>query len=74
MKNKSSNHHGLSYFFRQHIHGKDSSVNMLELVKPDSELEKSKGVLENILRWEDDGGPVFETDNSFLPNGGDKHP
>ena len=33
---------------------------MLELVKPDSELEKHKGVLENILRWEEAGGLIIE--------------
>lgn len=60
MKNRFSNRSGLSYFFRQQIHGRDSSVHMLELVKPDSELEKSKGVLEHILRWEEDGGLIIE--------------
>ena len=36
---------------------------MIELVRPDPELERNKGMLENILRWEDDGGPVSETGN-----------
>jgi hypothetical protein len=65
MKNKSSNRNprGSYYFFRQRIHGKDSSDNMLELVRPDSELEKSKSVLENILRWEDDGGQMLAAGN-----------
>ena len=66
MKNRFSNHHGLSYFLRQQIHGRDSSVNMLELVTPDSELEKSKGVLENILRWEDDGRKIIEIIHATL--------
>ena len=48
------------YSFKQRIHGKDSK-DMPELVKPESEI--TEGVLDNILRWEDDGGPVFETDN-----------
>jgi hypothetical protein len=61
MNNKSSDH-GLAYFFTQRIHGKDPD-NVLELVRLDSELEGSKGVLENILRWQDDGGPVFEPGN-----------
>jgi len=34
---------------------------MLELIGPDSELEKSMGLLDNIPRWEDDGGAIFET-------------
>jgi hypothetical protein len=32
---------------------------MLELVMPDSKLESSQTGLDNILRWEDDGGAVF---------------
>jgi hypothetical protein len=36
---------------------------MPELVMPVPELARSKAVLENILRWEDDGGSVFETDH-----------
>ncbi len=61
MKNISSQRE-LSYFFTQQIHGKDSNKNP-ELVKPESESEITEGVLDNILRWEDDGGPVFETAN-----------
>ena len=60
MKNKSSNH-GLSYFFRQQIHGEHSSDNLLELAKP--ELEGTEIEAANIMRWEDAGGPVFETGN-----------
>lgn len=52
-------------FFTQRIHGKDPG-NLLELVRPDPELERSKGVLENILRWEDDGGKIIETNHSTL--------
>ena len=33
---------------------------MPELVKPASESEKSKRVIENILRWEDDGGKMLD--------------
>jgi hypothetical protein len=58
MKNKFSNGR-LSYFFTPRIHG-----NVLAWVKPASELERrSKRVIENILRWEDDGGPVSEIGN-----------
>jgi hypothetical protein len=59
MKNKFSNGR-LSYFFTPRIHG-----NVLAWVKPAFESERSKGVIENILRWEDDGGPVFELGNLF---------
>ena len=64
MGNESSGH-GLHSFSAQRLHGTDLD-NIYELPKPDSELERSKGVLENILRWEDDGARVFET-NKPLP-------
>jgi len=64
MKNKSSNRRGLSYF-RQRIHGKDSSDNMLELEKPESARERTESVLENILRWADDGGQMLDPGNSM---------
>lgn len=35
-----------------------------------SKTEKKKVVVENKLRWEDDGGPILETDDS-LPKTGD---
>ena len=54
MKNKSSNGR-VSYFFTPRIHG-----NVLAWVKPASESKRSKQrVIENILRWEDDGGPMM---------------
>lgn len=62
MKNKSSNRRGLSYF-RQRIHGKDSSDNMLELEKPESARERTESVLENILRWADEGGQMLDPGN-----------
>jgi hypothetical protein len=55
MKNKYSNGR-LTYFFTPRIHG-----NVLAWKKPASKSERSKQVTENILRWEDDGGPVSET-------------
>lgn len=45
----------LSYFFTPRIHN-----NVLTWVKPASELEGRTRVIENLLRWEDDGGPVYE--------------
>jgi hypothetical protein len=46
----------LSYFFRPRIHG-----NVVAWNKPASKSERSKQVTENIMRWEDDGGPVSGT-------------
>jgi hypothetical protein len=55
----------LPYSFTQRFHGKGPG-NLLELVRPDPELERSKGVLENILRWEEDGGKIIEINHSTL--------
>ncbi|HUE97739.1 MAG TPA: hypothetical protein VMN99_00715 [Anaerolineales bacterium] len=54
---------GLSYFLRQRTHGRDSSDNMPELVKPESERERAISVMEDILRWADDGGQMLGPDN-----------
>ena len=35
--------------------------NMLGLVEPESELECGNTELDSILRWEEDGGALFET-------------
>mgnify|MGYP003482436650 FL=1 len=50
--------HALPYFFMQRIHGNDPG-NL-------PELARSNGVLENILRWEDDGGKIIEINHSTL--------
>ncbi len=52
MKRKLSNWK-LFYFFKQLFHNEH----------PDhkSESKKSKVAAENVLRWEDDGGPVVQT-------------
>lgn len=55
MKNRFSNGR-LSYFFTPRIHG-----NVLAWVKPAPQSDNSKRVIENILRWEDDGGQGSET-------------
>jgi len=60
MQNKSFNRR-LSYFVTQRIHG-----NVLALVRPNSETERSKSGVENILRWEDDGGKIIETNHLML--------
>lgn len=68
MKNRFSNDR-LSYSFTPRIHG-----NVLAWVKPASKSEKNKRVIESILRWADDGGPVSETGNPLRHVGsGDKH-
>jgi hypothetical protein len=36
---------------------------MLESMSLDPGAQRGKCFFENILRWEDDGGPVLETDN-----------
>jgi hypothetical protein len=51
---------GLPYFFRQRIHYKDSSGNMLKWGKPESEGERTESVMEGILRWADDGGQMMD--------------
>jgi len=68
MKNKFSNGR-LSYFSTPRIHG-----NVLAWVEPASASERSKRVIENILRWEDDGGPVSETGNLFLQQLAENNP
>ena len=64
MKIKSFDH-ALPYFFMQRIHGRDPG-NLLE-------LKRSKGVLENILRWEDDGGKIFEINHISIYAKGEIH-
>ena len=68
MKNKSSNH-GLSYFFRQQIHDKNSSGNLLELAKP--ELEGTEIEAANILRREDAGGQMLDVGSPMDPSSPD---
>lgn len=55
MKNKPSNGR-LSYFFTPRIH----HGNVLAWAMPASESEKSKRIIENIQRWEDDGGRIVD--------------
>jgi hypothetical protein len=51
----------LSYFFTPRIHS-----NVLAWVKPASESERSNYAIENILRWEDDGGKIIDTHDLML--------
>ena len=55
MKNKFSTRGRLSYFFTPRIHG-----NVLAWVKPASNSKRSKSVIKNLLRWEEDGGLIIE--------------
>jgi hypothetical protein len=64
MKNKSLKL-GLIYFLRQHIHSNDSSGNLLRLLKPESERERTESVIEDILRWADDGGQMIDVGNAI---------
>jgi len=60
MKDKFADHR-LSYFLRTRIHG-----NVLAWVKPASESERNKRVIETILRWEDDGGQMLDPGNPVI--------
>jgi len=66
MKNKSLKLRS-SYFSRQRkrIYGKDLSENMPELVKPES--ERTERVIEDILRWADDGGQILQPNSQGKP-------
>jgi len=64
MKNEYSKDR-LSYFLRPRIHG-----NVFAWNKPASKPERNKQVTENIMRWEDDGGPVSVT-ATLLPQVGE---
>jgi len=66
MKNKSLKLRS-SYFFRQRkrIYGKDLSEKMPELVKPES--ERTERVIEDILRWADDGGQILQPNSQGKP-------
>ena len=52
----------LPYFFGQRSHRSSSlrSVNMPELIKPESEWPRAEHLLEDILRWADDGGKTLD--------------
>ena len=62
MKNRSFDD-GLTFFFSQRIHGRDLSNNLLELTEPESEWERTESVIEDILRWADDGGQMLDLGN-----------
>lgn len=53
----------LSSFLGQRILLVDSSGNMPELIKPASGWERADSVIEDILRWADDGGKMLDLGN-----------
>ncbi len=61
MGNESSGRR-LRYLFGQRLHGADLD-NIRDVLKPDPELERHNSMLENILRWEDDGGQLTGAGN-----------
>jgi hypothetical protein len=69
MKNKSLKLRS-SYLFRQRkrFYRKDSSEHMPELVKPES--ERTESVIEDILRWADDGGQISQPNSQGTPGYG----
>ena len=62
----------LSYFFKQRIRGRDSSSNMLELVKPESEWKRTERLIEDILRWAHDGGRMWDIKDLIAWSNSDK--
>jgi hypothetical protein len=50
------------YFFGQRVHG-STSGNLPELIKPESEWPKAESIIDDILRWADDGGKMLDLEN-----------
>jgi hypothetical protein len=59
MKNKSLKP-GLPYLYRRQLHGKVSLDTTRQSLKPESEWERPENVIEDILRWADDGGQMLD--------------
>ena len=70
MKNKSSNL-GLPDFSRQRIYGKVASGLMSKLGKSESERLEAESLIEDLLRWADDGGQMLDLGNSQYPSNSD---
>lgn len=67
MKNRASHFQLADVFCTVQVHDRESD-DLVVLVRLGCEFEKREGTPENILRWEDDGGPVFEAAIPFSPN------
>jgi hypothetical protein len=70
MKNKSLKRQ-LANSFRQRIHDKASSVNIPKLGEPESEPIGAESLIEDLLRWADDGGQMLNLRNSQYPSNSD---
>ena len=53
----------LSSFFGQGIRSKGTPGNMPELIKPEPQWKRAESVIEDILRWADDGGKMLDLDS-----------
>lgn len=53
---------GLPYFFRKRLPG------MLKPGKPETEQERTKSVIQDILRWADDGGKMLDIGDPGRPS------
>ena len=63
---------GLPYFFRKRLPGMLAFGAIFKPGKPKTEQERSKSVIQDILRWADDGGKVLEIGDPLLPSNPDK--
>ena len=54
----------LPYFLGQRNRSTDSSGNIMpELIRPESAWEGAESGIEDLLRWEDDGGKMLDPEN-----------
>lgn len=51
------------YFFRHQLHGKVSLDTIRQSLKPGSEWDRPENVIEDILRWADNGGRMLDLGN-----------
>jgi len=70
MKNKSLKP-GLPYLFRRQLHGKVSLDTIRQSLKPESESDRPENIMEDILRWADDGGQMLDLGNRLARSNSD---
>jgi hypothetical protein len=58
----------LAYFLRPRLRRRDSSDALSGFVSPASGWERTESVIEDILRWADDGGQMLDIDNLPYPS------